>query len=104
VVVRPERVRLAPAGAGESASIVGTVSDVVYLGPLTKVQVDLADTVDGGVQTIEAIIANDGSNLEPARGEQVDVTMPPDALHVIPGDVSAEVAVPAAGGADEAVA
>ena len=94
VVVRPERVRLAPPGSGDAASLSGTVSDVVYLGPLTKVRVELADTVEGGVQTIEAIVTNDGTKLEPARGHQVDIALPPDSLHVIPGDVSAEVAVP----------
>jgi ABC-type Fe3+/spermidine/putrescine transport system ATPase subunit len=94
VVVRPERVRLAPLGTGEAASIRGTVSDVVYLGPLTKVRVALADTVEGGVQTIEAIVTNDGTGIEPTRGHEVDIALPPDALHVIPGDVSDEVAVP----------
>ena len=57
-------------------------------------RVELADTVEGGVQTIEAIVTNDGTKLEPARGHQVDIALPPDSLHVIPGDVSAEVAVP----------
>ena len=66
----------------------------MYLGPLTKVRVELADTVEGGVQTIEAIVTNDGTKLEPARGHQVDIALPPDSLHVIPGDVSDEVAVP----------
>ncbi|PHX80704.1 MAG: spermidine/putrescine ABC transporter ATP-binding protein [Thermoleophilia bacterium] len=43
VTVRPEKIHLGPGGLGDDASMVGgRISDVVYLGSMTQIMVDLA--------------------------------------------------------------
>ena len=64
VAVRPERVKLTPAGSG-SASLRGTVVDVIYLGTSRKVVVRLAD----GQQGVALVAAEtlEGSGIAPSQ-------------------------------------
>ena len=76
VLVRPERVRLVPAGTGVLAARVETL---VFAGPVTHVHLAVGD------QTLQAVLPNDGGELLAREGEPVDVVLPVDSLRVLPG-------------------
>ncbi len=90
VVVRPERVSLAPADEPASEgynTFQGTVERVVYLGPATHVQVDLADG-----QTLLVSVPNligPASMWYPA-GSPVTLSFPPDAARVLAGESASD--------------
>jgi spermidine/putrescine transport system ATP-binding protein len=64
-VVRPERVRVEPAGGH---GLPGVVDASVFAGALTHVVLSV------GGRRVEALIANDGSRPSPAEGDQVTVS------------------------------
>jgi len=76
LVVRPERLRLVDPGAPFNLS--GRVSHVVYVGSVTHIHVDLGDDV--GVQVL---VTNDGERTIPARGDEVAMWCPPDAVRTL---------------------
>jgi spermidine/putrescine transport system ATP-binding protein len=82
IVVRPERIRLSPPGAGartddEINVIAATITKLVYMGPTTQVH------LDGGPVQLQALIPNDGTALCGAVGDRVDVELPPDAVRLV---------------------
>jgi ABC-type Fe3+/spermidine/putrescine transport system ATPase subunit len=83
VVVRPERLRLAPAGDGGGASNVlsGRVAEVAYLGTARKYVVDLPD---GQSVHARAPVRADAAAL--TAGDAVVVTWAPGDAVVVPAD------------------
>jgi ABC-type Fe3+/spermidine/putrescine transport system ATPase subunit len=91
VIVRPERIALAPtdllssAGAPPSGDNVfhGLVDRVVYLGPTTHVVLRLADG-----QTLLVAVPNTGEPLSSpfAVGTPVQASFPPEAARLLPGE------------------
>lgn len=88
VIVRPERIALAPADrpatrqAGENL-FHGLVERVVYLGPTTHVVLRLA-----GGQTLLVAVPNTGAPLSSpfTVGAPVQASFPPDAARLLPGE------------------
>jgi spermidine/putrescine transport system ATP-binding protein len=82
VVIRPERIRLTAIG-GESAGgpgdnlVHGTITKLVYVGPVTQVHLDC-----GAIQ-LQALVANDGNALCGEVGEAVTAHLPPDAVRLL---------------------
>jgi spermidine/putrescine transport system ATP-binding protein len=76
VFVRPERLRLTAADAG---AVRGTVADVVFVGATTHVHVDVPST------RLQIVVPNDGAAWVPARGTEVGVAVPSDAVAVLAG-------------------
>ncbi len=87
LMIRPERVRMEPHGAGGENRIPGIVERVVYRGNADQVFIRLA----GGDQ-IQALVQNAGDASRPETGDAVALHLPPDALRVLadtgapPGD------------------
>jgi spermidine/putrescine transport system ATP-binding protein len=77
VVVRPERVRLVPAGTGGSNSLRAVVEKLVYVGAVTQVHLHVGDA------PLQALVANDGVELCARVGEAVDAQLPPDAVRLV---------------------
>ena len=77
VVVRPERVRLVPVGSGGDNSVRCRVEQLVYAGALTQVLLRAGDIA------IKALVANDGTRLCAAVGDDVDAQLPPDAVRLV---------------------
>jgi ABC-type Fe3+/spermidine/putrescine transport system ATPase subunit len=90
VVVRPERISLAPADDPTSEgynTFQGTVERVVYLGPSTHVQVSLADG--------QALLVSVPNLIGPAStwyptGSPVTLSFPPDAARILAGEPAPE--------------
>jgi len=80
VVVRPERIRLTPVGGGhESGNVVrATITKLVYVGPVTQVH------LTHGPIELQALVANDGTQLCGEVGDEVDAHLPPDAVRLLP--------------------
>jgi putative spermidine/putrescine transport system ATP-binding protein len=84
VTLRPEKIRMAPAGtsaaAGEFAAA-GRVADVVYLGAHTRYVVEL----DAGIQlaVVEQNFDKTASSVLAAKGQQVQVIWPVDAPRAV---------------------
>jgi spermidine/putrescine transport system ATP-binding protein len=90
-VIRPERVRIEPyaggaggaggASTGGANTVPGMVERLVYLGSSTQVMIRLAAGM-----TVQALVQNDGSQLELSQGTPVQVSLAPSALRVLPGE------------------
>jgi spermidine/putrescine transport system ATP-binding protein len=78
IVIRPERIRLEPAGSAGQNRIPGMVERVVYVGSTMQVIVHLAPG-----QTVQAWIQNQGEDLPYQQGGSVAVHLPPDSLRVL---------------------
>ena len=78
VVIRPERIRLEPAGTAGQNRIPGMVERVIYVGSTMQVIVHLAPG-----QTVQAWIQNQGDDLPYQQGGSVAVHLPPDSLRVL---------------------
>jgi spermidine/putrescine transport system ATP-binding protein len=78
VVIRPERIRLEPAGTAGQNRIPGMVERVVYVGSTMQVIVHLAPG-----QTVQAWIQNQGEDLPYQQGGSVAVHLPSDSLRVL---------------------
>jgi putative spermidine/putrescine transport system ATP-binding protein len=92
LVVRPDRLRVDPAaavrpvepGATKAATLPGRVREAIYLGPLRKYVVDLAD----GIRLISRVQTEmDGSQL--SAGDEVWVSWDIDCGIVLPGSADA---------------
>jgi len=77
LTIRPERVRLEPAGTDGENRLAGSVSRVVYLGSVTQILLELA-----GGQKLQAT-ASAAEGLPPGEGEAVTVHLPSEALRVL---------------------
>ncbi len=75
VCIRPERVILG--GTGSNA-LTGSVSRVVYMGPMLQVLMQV-----NGLGEIQAIVPNRGDGTAPIRGSEISMTLPPEALRVL---------------------
>jgi spermidine/putrescine transport system ATP-binding protein len=88
VVIRPERVKIAPAGASGSNHVAATVSRSVYLGNAVRVIMRLETG-----ESIVALVTNTGEdtalNWDP--GTAVMCHLPPTAMRVLPARASASV-------------
>ncbi len=78
VVIRPERVRLEPAGTTGANRVPGMIERVVYVGSIMQVLVHLAPG-----QTVQAWVQNQGEGLPYEQGTPVAVHLPSDALRVL---------------------
>ncbi|HEY5876864.1 MAG TPA: ABC transporter ATP-binding protein [Ilumatobacteraceae bacterium] len=75
VVVRPERVRLlSDGGAG---GLPARVERIVYIGAVTQLHVHALGA------PMQLLVANDGSPLPGAVGDEIRIELPPDALRVL---------------------
>ncbi|HYY76284.1 MAG TPA: ABC transporter ATP-binding protein [Gaiellaceae bacterium] len=77
LTIRPERIRLEPAGTDGVNRLPGTVARVVYLGSVTQVFVEVAEGRTLQVTTGAA----DGP--PPKEGSDVAMHLPPDALRIL---------------------
>jgi spermidine/putrescine transport system ATP-binding protein len=77
VVVRPERVRVMPAGAGGANALRAVVDKLVYVGAVTQVHLRV------GAAPLQALVANDGAELCAREGEPVDACLPSDAIRLV---------------------
>jgi spermidine/putrescine transport system ATP-binding protein len=81
-VIRPERVRVGPAGPGDGANLVPAVVDGrTYVGATTLVSARLRDGPE-----IKALVVNDSERDDLRPGAQVTLTLPPDALRLLERD------------------
>jgi spermidine/putrescine transport system ATP-binding protein len=78
VIVRPERVRLVPAGTGGDNSVRCRVEQLVYVGPITQVLLRAGDNA-----LMKALVANDGTALCASEGDDVDAHLPADAVRLV---------------------
>jgi ABC-type Fe3+/spermidine/putrescine transport system ATPase subunit len=83
-VIRPERVRIEEFGSAGPNRVPAMVERLVYLGAGTQVFLRLAAGVD-----IQALLQNDGGQVELAQGTPVHVHLPADALRVLSGGTPA---------------
>jgi spermidine/putrescine transport system ATP-binding protein len=74
VLVRPERIRLVPVADGV---LCADVQHLVFAGPITHVHLRVGDHV------LQAVVPNDGTPMMAAEGQQVGLTLAPDALRVL---------------------
>ncbi len=77
ILIRPERVLLAPLGTGQPEAVPAVVEQRVYVGAVTQVLLRL------GEYKLQALIANDGSPMCGEEGESVDAYFPPNAIRVL---------------------
>jgi putative spermidine/putrescine transport system ATP-binding protein len=73
-MLRPERIRLAAAGAGMGQSASGQVAEVQYFGAFTRIKVDV------GVAVLQVDLADEGRAM-PALGEHVGLHWNEQAVH-----------------------
>jgi spermidine/putrescine transport system ATP-binding protein len=71
---RPERLRLV---APEYGTVVGCVTDVVFVGSTSHIRVDV------GERELQVVVQNDGGVLVPASGTIVGIEFPPDAVRLL---------------------
>jgi len=76
LVIRPERLRITD--ASDAANLRGTVVQVVYVGAVNHIHIDLGDGV-----VVQALVANDGDRTVPNRGDLVGVLCPPEAARIL---------------------
>ncbi len=78
VSIRPERIEIGPSGEQGVNRVRGTVTEIVYVGPTMQVNARLE-----GDHDVQVLLANTGRGLAFARGDEVSVHLPPDALRVL---------------------
>ncbi len=71
---RPERLHLVPP---EDGTVVGCVTDVVFVGSTSHIRVDV------GERELQVVVQNDGGVFVPAPGTIVGVEFPPDAVRLL---------------------
>ncbi|MGH3022886.1 MAG: ABC transporter ATP-binding protein [Gaiellaceae bacterium] len=77
-MIRPERVRVEPAGADGENRVPGLVEHVVFLGGFRELRVRII-----GGSLIKTIVPNDGTPLGYSEGESLTLHFPQDALRVL---------------------
>jgi spermidine/putrescine transport system ATP-binding protein len=75
VFVRPERVRLDQVAGADCVAC--SVSQVVFVGAVSHVHVDLAG------HRLQVVVPNDGSGSLPAVGDHIGVRIPADAIRLL---------------------
>jgi ABC-type Fe3+/spermidine/putrescine transport system ATPase subunit len=84
-VIRPERVRVVPAGEGgdrdRDNQVPAVVDSRTYVGATTLVSARLRDGPE-----IKALVVNDSDRVDLRPGTQVTLTLPPDALRLLERD------------------
>lgn len=78
LTIRPERIRIEPAGTPGENRVPATIERFVYLGSTTQVFLRLAS---GDV--VQALVANAGDVEEHEVGDPVTAQLPQDALRVL---------------------
>ena len=78
VLIRPERVRLAPHGSVGENRVPGIVERVVYRGASNQVFIRLANG-----ESVQAVVQNTGEGTEYVAGDPVLAHFPPQALRVL---------------------
>jgi len=88
-VIRPERVRVEEHGSPGVNRVPALVERVVFLGAATQIMLRLATGT-----SLQALLQNDGGSAPEtlAQGTPVHAYLPPDALRVLPGSLSAAAA------------
>jgi len=81
VTIRPERVLVEAHGTTGQNRIPGMIERTVYLGSSTQLIINLAHG-----ERLQAVLQNRGEALPFSQGTPVVVSMPPDALRVLPLD------------------
>ncbi|MBV9093264.1 MAG: ABC transporter ATP-binding protein [Streptosporangiaceae bacterium] len=79
-VIRPERVHIEPHGSPGANRVPAMVERVVFQGATTQVMLRLATGVP-----LQALVQNDGAELDLAQGTPVHAYLPPDGLRVLAG-------------------
>ncbi len=79
VTIRPERVLVEAHGTTGQNRIPGMIERTVYLGSFTQLIINLAHG-----ERLQAVLQNRGEALPFSQGTPVVVSMPPDALRVLP--------------------
>jgi spermidine/putrescine transport system ATP-binding protein len=74
VFARPERLRVVGVDEG---MVTGTVADVVFVGSMSHIRVDVAD------RQLQVVVPNDGGTWVPAPGTPVGIEIPTDAIRVL---------------------
>ena len=82
VVIRPERVRLSPAGGNGTNTVPAMVDNLVYVGATTQVVARLPHG-----PAVQALIVNDSVRDDLRPGVAVSVTFPVDALRLLERNV-----------------
>ena len=82
LTIRPERIRLEPAGTEGENRLPGTVARVVYLGSVTHVFVDVPDA-----RTLQ-VSTGAGEGAPPPEGSAVTLHLPPDCLRLLADEPS----------------
>jgi len=80
--IRPESLRLVPAGAADGGAVRGVVEHLEYLGHETQAHVRVATGGDGGVRLVARVQGMPGL----AKGEPVGVQIDPDRVHLFGED------------------
>ncbi len=78
VVIRPERVRLAAAGANGANTVPAIVDNLVYVGATTQVLVRLPHG-----PAVQALVVNDSDRDDLRTGVPVTLTLPVDSLRLL---------------------
>jgi spermidine/putrescine transport system ATP-binding protein len=79
LAIRPERINVEPYETGGANHVPGMVERLVFLGSTTNVYVRLATG-----STLQTLVRNDGAELPYGQGTAVSVSIPADALRVLP--------------------
>jgi spermidine/putrescine transport system ATP-binding protein len=77
-MIRPERVRVEPQGAGGGNRLPGMVEHAVFVGSFRELHIRLV-----GGDVVKAIVPNDGAPLLYAEGSPITLHLPEDALRVL---------------------
>ena len=83
-MIRPERVRVEPAGTEGENRMPGLVEHAVFLGGFRELRVRML-----GGSLIKAIVPNDGTPLGYEEGDSLTLHLPQDALRVLAGSPAA---------------
>jgi spermidine/putrescine transport system ATP-binding protein len=88
ITVRPEKIKLGDEGHGNNGAceVTATVADVVYLGSITQISVDLPT----GERLVVDRLNDDSAATDPARGQRVTLHWAPEHSFVIGGGPPAE--------------
>jgi spermidine/putrescine transport system ATP-binding protein len=88
ITVRPEKIKLGDEGHWNNGTceVTATVADVVYLGSITQISVDLPT----GERLVVDRLNDDSSATDPARGQRVTLHWAPEHSFVIGGGPPAE--------------